>query len=476
MAYPYPELEAAFEADGPLAGLLEDGAVEVIHLSHQGRLTYQRQGAWCEGERVDEGAAEALSRGFAGIEGFEPGPVFVNDWVVERFAAANGMTYVFERRCRGDVAGLPRGLIVTLEQELERGACGLVLGGPASGAEQVLMHLGLTSASRPVAWVGPVAVSGEAEQALCPFAWPQSRAEGPRLARQLARFPVAIAVESPPSEELAILFAHDGARRRWAGIVTEDVHQTLRRLSGAREAGLPLHLDVVVVMGPRKASGISVAHLMRRNDGQWQEMVHADQGLLYALESGFSDEDVDAPESVARTPAAAAAADRKRISEEFDIETLIAAEANREKDVREVWTTANLLGVHDEEPPTGEFVLDADDLEVRETGVSDLATTNVVRGDRLEQILPVIEAHRDIADLQIGQVAPDQLRQTIESEVNVRALRRELMNAVQRERERTVVEPPPRPEPAPVLEEKTAEIDIPKAWQDLSRKTTRKDS
>lgn len=545
---PSPELDALLNDFHALKEHLADASVRVIHVSSQGGIKIQRDARWHQGElKVESSQVDALGRAL-GLPSTSAafGTVF-GAWNVEILSSSGGAHLVFERRPRGDVSTIPRGVIATLEQEVARGACGLILGPPTSASEELLAHLAMSrdeAAPGAALYVGPAAPLEESTPSIMHLHPPGAASQG--FMRVLRSFPFVMWQDVKAREDLVTLFSHPGVEGRWASIVSADVERTLSGLRGLGDTCPDLDVEVLLVLGPFD-KGVALTRFARRVDGRWQETLGNDQRLIAALETTFP-----APAELTNAPleeeSEALLSSSGRVSEEFDIASLLesaraqskASQKSGEVELRQLFKKSSAIENYDDEPPTGELVLDASSWPLNDAeGNQNAQVTNVLRGDALDRIMPMIEAHADIADLQIGQVSPDQLRQTIEGEVDVKALRAELMKAVARDRkipapatrEEEKSQPGIVSEPAPgsaspaldpreqsgwgrgdlsrsgmrniireetstardesqrpsrplsrvipkkaEVEEKTAEIDVPRAWQDLSRPSPKKDS
>ncbi|MFU8803806.1 MAG: hypothetical protein ACNA8W_08375 [Bradymonadaceae bacterium] len=543
MATPSPEIEAILEQIPVFRDLLADPSMRVIHLNAGGAFKFQRHSQWVQGADPLESEQVENLLGCLSSDADDPTGEFAFDgWVVWALKSAHGKNLVFERRPRGQIDTIPRGLVVTLEQAVEKGACGLILGPPSSATEELLLHLARASSTDPAVYVSTIAPDESVLNELTHVHPPELHATRREDMRSLGRLPRVMWQGMSETDELELLFNHAGIQGRWASIVTADVDRTLFRLHTLRQTCPHIDVDLVVSMDSCSEKGLSIPYLARRLDGSWQETLEKGNSKNKLLEAAFPAHGrVQPPGHVVveepKRPTLAGAGpltrapklSRRSVSGEFDIAALMESEEEESQMLRQsgeidlqkmIRARDRGFDDYDDMPPTGEILLeDVVDLEDESWPLVDRKgddqATNVIRGDRLDRILPMIEAHGDIADIEIGEVRTEQLRQTVETEVDTTSLKKELLRAVTKERKAPAIdlgaqeekksdwsrqdhlsgsrprniireEPSiarddsqrsrslprilPSKEEISQVEEKTAEIDVPRALQDLSRR------
>lgn len=466
MASP-PAIQQPLEELSDLVEALDDRDAGMAVVRADGRWHLERDGA-LRGQSVplDEESASRLVR----TVHYRGGLRCLDSWWVHPLSGDLGGAVVFERRPSSTPDGFSRRSLELFHSRLRPGANGLIFGNSRHARSGLLLSLVRQLPAGLIIYVGPVPPIVSDESAVQHVAPPQDDRDRRRLATLFDRAS-AVLFDGPICRaDVRLLFSGETITDRWLTADASSPANWASSFGVPDELARPITTRVGVRGSP--VQSVRLSYLAVRRGEDWkvlldQDDLHGSTGrpvpektrpasefqleesnMTSSIElnrSNAEDERTTHPETPSKT-----LGDRDSTAGSFSSDDLDeTSRVERPEEVLRADALAALEG-EDEEPvgrESGEIEVPgfgAEETTKRRTGGDD-SDPEEIRGERIDDKLPGLVASSDIDDIEIPNIAPEQLRRTIESSTDIDVEELQRQRAEQRrkrELETQSIDPP----------------------------------
>lgn len=348
----------------------------------------------------------------------------LDGWWVRPIGGGEAATLLFERRPDANPTGLAPHTVELLRTQIPPGANGLIFGNAGPARSGVLLSLIQSVPADLVLYIGPVPPVVPAELSLVHICPPRHDRDRRELASLFQRASAVLWDGAIAAADIRLLLGGHNPTHRWLTVDAASPDDWATRFPAASRLQAPITTHIGVHSSPLHS--VRIDHLAIRRHGDWEVLFDHDE----LSEPGTTDPDTDESIRSSRISAEVTSPiDHRRIRAAAKDTASTGADDDGDGDDR---TRSPEQGADDHPPESGEIDVpgftprhrsspeSTEDEQPPSQDVSD-----ALRGQRIDDELPGLVASSDIDDVEIPELAPEQLRQTYTGPADTESLQRE---------------------------------------------------